>query len=64
MHEKKLGCELPTPAALSYVGDAVHSLYVRRMLVLRGITRSGDLNAAALSPKIPRLIFANRVWSG
>lgn len=49
MHEKKLGCELPTPAALSYVGDAVHSLYVRRMLVLRGITRSGDLNAAALS---------------
>ena len=48
MHERILGCSLPTPAALSYIGDAVHSLYVRRMLVARGITRSSELNEKAL----------------
>lgn len=39
--------ELPTVAALSFLGDAVHTLAVRRMLVRRGISRSGELNDAA-----------------
>ena len=39
---------LPTVAALSYLGDARHSLYVRRMLVERGISKSGDLNRESL----------------
>ena len=39
--------ELPTSAALAFLGDAVHSLYVRRMLVARGIAKSGALNDAA-----------------
>ena len=43
MHEKKLGCELPTVEALAFLGDAVHTLYVRRMLVDEGLCRSGDL---------------------
>ena len=36
-------------AALAYLGDARHSLFVRRMLVERGITKSGELNAASLT---------------
>lgn len=40
---------LPTVMALAYLGDAVHALYVRRRLVSLGISRSGDLNARALS---------------
>ena len=40
--------ELPTPAALAFLGDAVHSHYVRETLVRRGISHSKDLNAAAL----------------
>ncbi len=39
---------LPSPLALAYVGDARHALFVRRMLVRRGISRSGDLNRLAL----------------
>ena len=39
--------ELPSVAALSFLGDAVHGLYVRRMLVERGLCRSGELNDAA-----------------
>ena len=39
--------ELPSVAALSFLGDAVHGLYVRRMLVGRGLGRSGELNEAA-----------------
>ncbi len=34
--------------ALSYLGDAVHSLYVRKMLISRGLTKSQDLNREAL----------------
>ncbi len=33
--------------ALAYLGDARHSLYVREMLVRRGLARSGDLNREA-----------------
>ena len=49
MHEKTLGVHLPSVAALSYLGDARHSLYVRHMLVLRGVSKSGELNRLALS---------------
>ena len=48
MHEKIIGTELPTVGALAFLGDAVHSLYVRRMLVDKGICKSGELNEAAL----------------
>ncbi len=47
--EVKNGAMLPTVAALSYLGDAAHALYVRRMLVSRGISKSRDLNGMALS---------------
>ena len=49
MHDNLIGAALPTTAALSYLGDARHSLYVRRMLVEKGICKSGELNEAALS---------------
>ena len=49
MHEGLIGAALPTTAALAYLGDARHALYVRRMLVERGICKSGELNEAALS---------------
>lgn len=48
MNDKINGASLPSVAALSYLGDARHSLYVRRMLVSRGLTKSGDLNREAL----------------
>lgn len=48
MHKQLPGTALPSVAALAYLGDARHSLYVRRMLVARGISKSGSLNAAAL----------------
>jgi len=48
MHEKITGARLPSVAALAYLGDARHSLYVRRMLVERGISKSGDLNRLSL----------------
>ena len=48
MHEKTTGCALPSVAALAYLGDARHSLYVRRMLVGRGISKSGELNRESL----------------
>ena len=48
MHDKICGGALPSVMALAYLGDARHSLYVRRMLVGRGLTRSKDLNASAL----------------
>ncbi len=47
MHEKILGARLPSVMALAYLGDARHSLYVRRRLVERGIAKSGELNEAA-----------------
>ena len=49
MHEPIIGAELPSVAALAYLGDARHALFVRRMLVERGITKSGELNELALS---------------
>ncbi len=49
MHDKVLGASLPSAMALAYLGDARHSLYVRRMLVERGISKSGELNEQALS---------------
>ena len=48
MHDKILCAALPSVQALSYLGDARHSLYVRRMLVERGISKSGGLNEASL----------------
>ncbi|MBQ8174111.1 MAG: Mini-ribonuclease 3 [Clostridia bacterium] len=39
--------ELPSVAALSFLGDAVHSLFIRRMLVAGGTSKSGSLNEAA-----------------
>lgn len=48
MHEKTVGSALPSVAALSYLGDSRHSLYVRRMLIERGLTKSADLNREAL----------------
>ncbi len=47
MHESILGSRLPSVAALAYLGDAAHSLYVRRRLVERGICKSGELNEQA-----------------
>ena len=48
MNDKILGTSLPSVAALAYLGDSRHALYVRRMLVLRGISKSGELNETAL----------------
>ena len=48
MHDRITGAELPSSMALAYLGDARHALYVREMLVSRGLTKSGDLNREAL----------------
>lgn len=48
MHEKICGAHLPSVLALAYLGDARHSLYVRRMLIERGLTKSADLNRESL----------------
>jgi ribonuclease-3 family protein len=39
---------IPSVMALAYLGDARHSLYVRRMLVESGIAKSKELNERAL----------------
>ena len=49
MHEKIRGTSLPSVAALAYLGDARHSLYVRHMLVAKGLAKASRLNAASLS---------------
>lgn len=49
MHEALIGASLPTTSALAYLGDARHALFVRRMLVERGICKSGELNEASLA---------------
>ena len=41
--------DLPHVQALAFLGDAVCSLYVRRMLVLSGISHAGELNRLSLS---------------
>ena len=48
MHEKIVGARLPSVAALAYLGDAYHSLYIRKMLVKQGISKSNELNKEAL----------------
>ena len=48
MHEKIIGADLPAAAALAYLGDARHALFVRSMLVRQGISKSGELNEEAL----------------
>ena len=48
MHGEINGSKLPSVAALSYLGDARHSLYVRRMLIARGLVKSADLNRESL----------------
>ncbi|MBE6656040.1 MAG: Mini-ribonuclease 3 [Ruminococcaceae bacterium] len=40
--------DLPAAMALSYLGDAVYSLYVRGRLVAMGISHSGELNRLSL----------------
>jgi ribonuclease-3 family protein len=47
MHEKIIGARLPSSMALAYLGDARHSLFVRDVLVRRGLTKSRDLNREA-----------------
>ena len=47
MHDKIIGATLPSVQSLSFLGDAVHSLYVRRMLIEKGHCKSGDLNVWA-----------------
>ena len=47
MHDKITGAALPSVQALSYLGDAVHSLFVRRALIERGHCKSGELNVLA-----------------
>ncbi len=49
MHEKTVGTALPSVAALAYLGDARHSLFVREMLVKRGITKASELNKESLN---------------
>ncbi len=48
MHEYILGAKLPSVSALAYLGDAVYSLHVRKMLIRRGCEKSGELNRLAL----------------
>lgn len=48
MHEKILGASLPSTQALAYLGDAAYSLFVRRMLVERGLSKAKDLNRETL----------------
>ena len=44
--KEKTKTELPSSAALAYLGDAVHSVYVRRMVLDFGHTKSADLHEA------------------
>ena len=48
MHDKINGTALPGVMALAYLGDARHSLFVRRMLIERGLVKSSDLNRESL----------------
>ena len=47
MQEKSIGANLPPVLALAFLGDARHSLFIRKMLVNRGISKSGELNTIA-----------------
>lgn len=48
MDSKICGASLPSVAALAYLGDARHAIFVRRMLVEKGLTKAADLNREAL----------------
>ena len=48
MHDRVIGASLPSTQALAYLGDAAYSLYVRRMLVERGLSKAKDLNRETL----------------
>jgi ribonuclease-3 family protein len=48
MENKCTARELPSVLALAYLGDARHTLYVRHRLVLRGISKSAELNRESL----------------
>jgi ribonuclease-3 family protein len=48
MHEPLRQTDLPSVAALAYLGDAVYSYRIRRMLVQRGISRAAELNRRSL----------------
>lgn len=48
MHDKIIGASLPSTQALAYLGDAAYSLFVRRMLVERGLSKAKDLNRETL----------------
>ena len=48
MHENIVGTTLPSVLALAYLGDAAHSLYVRKMLIAKGLSKSSDLNRESL----------------
>ena len=45
MEEAIRQSDLPTVAALAYLGDAVHTLDIRRRAVARGLTKSGALHS-------------------
>ena len=47
MQEKLNHAALPSSAALAYLGDAVHSLYVREAVVRKNLSKSKDLHNAA-----------------
>ena len=47
MSEKSIGANLPPVLALAFLGDARHSLFIRKMLVKGGIAKSGELNTLA-----------------
>ena len=44
MEEKIRQTDLPSVAALAYLGDAVHSMDIRRRAVARGLCKSGALH--------------------
>lgn len=45
MEEKIRQTDLPSVAALAYLGDAVHSMDIRRRAVARGLCKSGALHS-------------------
>ncbi len=45
MEDKIRQTDLPTVAALAYLGDAVHSMDIRRRAVGRGLCKSGALHS-------------------
>ncbi len=48
MEERLFPLDLPKTAALAFLGDAVCSLYVRELLVRKGVAKAGDLTRLSL----------------